>query len=240
MASSALMEVAEVTKIKRGGLAVMERAKLIKVTSQKTCDGAWEFLKDVKKAQAVVNDKLNPIIKEQKSALKLQTDLKKEMLEIPNAAEKLVKGEIGKWSAERRRIVDEQNRKRQEAAGKKAEDEKQARLKQMEDEGATKKDINEEAAKPAEAPKVEEKRHIAKHDGGSTRQQWSAEVFDGKGFVTWVLAGWEERKHLLSAHMPSLNELAREHEAKMNVLGEHQIPGVRAKADEVVGAQGRG
>jgi len=229
---SMMMDVTEQNKIKTHSISVLKTAQALKVTSQDTFDKAGEFLKDVKKAQDIPKDKLQPIIKAQKAATKLQSDLLKEMLEIPNEAERVVKDKMGAWAAERRRIVDEQNRKRQEAADKKAADEKAALLKKMADDGATKKEIKEEEKQEVEAPKVEEKRHVAKHDGITTRQQWSAKLVSLEKLVKYVQESGEWQ--LIGADMVALNKLAREQEAKL------AIPGIEAEAKEVIGAASRG
>ncbi len=301
-----MMNVAEIRKIKQHGITVLQTAQAMKVTSQATFDKAAEFLKDIKAAQDIPNAKLGPIIKSQYDALKQQRALLKEMLEIPNEAETVLKAKMSAYAAERRRIVEELNRKREEEARKKAEAKRQRQIAEAEKERraaeakharemaviekarkaeeaehaeklavAKKKHDREEARrldqereaekrrlaaeeqraekarevarkraeKEAKALKEKEvvvkfdkKRHVDKHDGVATRQAWSARVVDGKKFLIWVLADWNERCHFVVPHEVNLNKEAREHKAELKNL----IPGVEGVAEEVVGAESRG
>lgn len=233
--STALMNTTDKDKLKKEGQGVLEKARAIKVKTEDDWNGAGDFLKEIKKVQDTIDDKLNPIIKEQRSALKLQTDLKKEMRAVPDEAETIVKGEMSGYAARMREIRQEQERKRLAKAQEKADKEKQERLEQLKKDGATKKEIKEEEKEEAVAEPAETKRATPKNEGVTTRQVWSAEVTDTDALIKFVAKnGVDLENNLVIPNMPALNEAARNRKKEGEIF-----PGVKAVSREVIGASGR-
>jgi len=136
---------------------------------------------------------------------------------------------------ERQRKAAEAERAKELAAAKKDRDAKALQdMKRLQEE--ERKREAEEAERLKNAPvavaPVEVKRATPKTDGITTRQIWSAEVFDFKKLVDAVAAGTVDMDFILP-HATMLNAVAREQKSNM------AVPGVKAVSREAIGGEGR-
>lgn len=116
-----MSELTEVN-VKEKALSVEEQAKAVQVTNNVEYETAAEMLKSIKSAKKQVNDYWEEPIKKANEAHKALTSKRKEMTDICDAAEKILKRKMITYSqkieAERRAAEEEARKKAQEEADK--------------------------------------------------------------------------------------------------------------------------
>ncbi len=184
---------------------------------------ALATIQDLARAEKVVKEKFSDPKTKAHAAHKAICALEKELLMPLGVARRVVNGKAGAYEREQLEIA-EKERRRLEAAAKKAEEERQLQdAITAEDEGDTER-AEAILAEPTTAPVIHVEPEVARVEGVSERVTWRAEVEDLLALVKYVARN-PQWVGFLNPDMPNLNRVARSTREAMN------IPGVRAVSE---------
>ncbi len=192
------------------------QAMALVVDSQVTYDSAALFLDGAKAIMKAMDESYDPVIKaahdSHKAALKAKADQYRPVEE----ASKAITGKMKAWWRGEQARVAEAQRKADEIALRKAEDEALANAEMLEAAG-----MGEAAMEAVEAPMVIERVTVAapvKAAGARYALLYSAEVVDLMALVKAVAAGTQPMAYL-EANLPALNAAARAQKEAMRIDG---------------------
>lgn len=159
----------DLTEEKRQAKLLPERASLLSIHSELTLNRVNEFVKEVKRAQRDVDNKLDPILKLVKATKKGLDNLKKETKAGLILAEQIAKAEINRYLTK----VKEEMRKAERKIAEEAE-ERFSKARELEKEGKPEEaeELRKEETTVVPVPKE------LKLDGTHQVTRWDAEVID--------------------------------------------------------------
>lgn len=159
----------DLTEEKRQAKLLPERASLLSIHSEATLNRVNEFVKEVKRRQKDVDDKLDPILKLVKGTKKALEDLKKETKAGLIRAEEIAKAEINRYLTK----VKEEMRAAERLVAAEAE-ERFSKARELEKEGKPEEaeELRKEETTVAPVPKE------LKLSGTHQVTRWNAEVID--------------------------------------------------------------
>ena len=233
------MEVLEVTQqqeieLKQQALTVIERSKLVKITSQETYNDAAKLLleeiKPFRKRWAEFWDEIKKPLRQTLNAVQDKFNAADKPLE---AAEAHIKNEIRRYDAEQERIRQEAQREAQLEAERKAEEERLAAAVMAEQAGASEEQIEEIASAPVMvvAPPVEPTYQRAAGIS-KARDNWKAKVTDMKKLCLAVAKGVVPAEYVLP-NESALNARAKADKGTLN------IPGVVPYNDPIIAGRAK-
>lgn len=159
----------DLTEEKRQAKLLPERASLLSIHSELTLNRVNEFVKEVKRRQRDVDDKLDPIIKLVKGTKKALDNLKKETKAGLILAEEIAKAEINRYLTK----IKEEMRKAERERAAEAE-ERFSKARELEKEGKPEEAEALREGDTAVVPVPEE----LKLNGTHQVTRWDAEVID--------------------------------------------------------------
>jgi len=112
MPGTTTMELTETRVIRKEATAVLEKAEAMKITTQKTFHDASEFLKDIMTVKKKINDRFDPELKKLREATSGINKIKKELLEAPERAERMIKSALSDYKSRMDKIRREQEEKK--------------------------------------------------------------------------------------------------------------------------------
>lgn len=211
------------------GRTLQERAGALVITDQPSFERAGVFLRSVKEYLKRVGEVFDPIVRKAHGAWKEALEQQKKLEAPALEAERVLKGMMGHYDMEQRRLAQEAQRladaesqRLQDEVTLKAALEAEAR---GDDQGAAR--ILEAPTPPvpiivpaAIVPP------LAKADGVSFRSNYSAEITDLKALVQAVAAGQVPLAYV-QGNLPALNQAAKAMKEEL------RIPGVRVVVERV-------
>lgn len=220
-------------EIKQEALTVVEQAKIIKITDQKSYDHACSLLLDqVKPFRKRWEEYWESVKQPAYQAYRAVLNKFNEGDAPLEAAERQIKGEIARWDTEQERIRQQLQRQAEEDA-RKAEEEERLRVATLaEESGATEEQVMEIVNAPvmAIAPPVAPTYQRA--SGMSTRENYKARVVDMKKLCAAIGKGTVPITYVL----PNESVLNARAKADKNTLN---IPGVVPYNDPIVSGRTR-
>lgn len=206
------------------------RARAAQITDTASYAGACELLLGIKDLRRKIAETFDPHVQRACDAHRALVKEKRDAEAPLTEAETIVKGAIAAYDQEQERLLREAQRRLDEEARKKAEDDRLALAAAMELEGKLYGDdaLVDEAHALIEAPitpvpVAPAPRTTPKVAGVSIRTTYAAEVVDLRALVTFVAAN-PSHLNLLSANMPALNAQARSLQAAMHIPGVRVVP----------------
>ena len=253
-------EPAQEKQLEQKALSRQEQARAIKIADQGSLEYAAEELKAIVSLRKEIVDHHAPLRQTTHAAWQAAIAAEARVLEPVAEAERIIKGEIGRYTSEQerirreeeRRIREEQERQRLEAeaetkrlqdqATREHEAELERQIEEAESLGVSESDIDY-LIKSQPAPIVAPPETVfmplpvaaptvAPVAGISTREIWSAEVTSVVQLAAFVGAH-PEYANLLAPNMTALNGIARSLKSAL------KIPGVRAVSQTNVAARTR-
>ena len=186
------------------------------VDSQVSYDSAAAVLEGAKALLKAMDESYDPVIKAAHDAHKAALKAKADQYKPVEEASQVINAKMKSWwRAEQARVAEEQ-RKADELAKKKAEDEALANAEMLEAAG-----MNEAAMEAVDAPVVIERVDVkapVKAVGARYALLYSAEVVDLLALVKAVAAGTQPLAYL-EANLPALNAAARTQKDAMRIDG---------------------
>jgi len=211
-------------------LALPEQARELSIRDQGSYDAAVAFLSVVKQMRQEIDRTFDPIISKAHAAHKEACEQKRRVEAPVVEAERIVKGAIGGFALEQKRLAEaEGERLRQEAEAQEQELRQELSLR-VKAAGASEEEVRAIVESPSTAPPPVAQPSYEQDTRVSTRANWKAEVTDFKLLVK-AASEKDELLSLLQANQTALNQLAKAMKEKMNVAG------VRAYNDTVVSAK---
>ena len=203
---------------------ILERARAVVVTTFDEHQAALRYLVDVMAAERKVKAIFAPLIEaatEAKRKAELAraeaVGLRDRAMESVTAAREAISKTCAAFEAEEKRIA-KLNQERIDAEAKAKQDEDRILEAAMADTPEEAAAILEDPVAPPVTPTV--KPDVAKVAGVSSRETWSAEIYDKPAFLEW--AAKPENNVYADPNGPMLNSRARAEKEQL------RIPGVRA------------
>lgn len=218
-------------EIEQKALSIPEHARDLKIINTETYQRGGELLVAIKGLRKEIDNCFSPIIEKAFAAHK-EAVAQRRKVEAPLVeAEAILKPAMAAWDTEQERIRREEQRRLEDAARKRAEDEQLAMAAQAERAG-DKESAQAIIDAPVEVAPVIVPTAAPKLSGVSYRENWSAQVVDIMALIKAVAAG-QQPASLLTVNLPALNQMARALKDSLN------IPGVKAVCEKVVAAGSR-
>lgn len=219
----------DTTQLRNEESSWLTEAQKHKVTDQESLDQAGVLLQSIKAARKRIEETLGPIIKKAHETHGSLVSLRKQLEEPFEKAERMVKVELVNYTEKERERIATEQRQKEEAARKAAEDERLARAQQLQNQGR-----QAEAEAELDTPVVVETPVVAapRASGVSVGGRWKARVDSPLALIKFV-AEHPEYVNLVQANETALNDLARAQQAAM------AIPGVTAFREATASVRGR-
>jgi len=202
--AKALMPVKE---IEQETASIVVAAKAMQVCDNETYVMAGSMLRTIKGAQRKVDEVFDPMIAAAFRAHKEACSTKKQFADPLVEAERILKGRIVDFDEEQERKRREEEAKLRELARKQEEDRLLLEAQACEDAGLH-AEAEEIIAAPVIAPPILLTRATPKVEGLSTREHWTANVFDLMALVKAVASG-QVPVVAIQANVTFLNQQAR-------------------------------
>lgn len=227
-AGTAVVVPTNLAPLQKRSSAMVEAAKLIKVTSEASLEEATQFMRGVKTVEREIKAEMKKIKDPLNLGLKNARALENKMLATPAAAEAIVDPRIGAFRKKKREDQAERDAEKLAEAEAQAEKDKAAQIKALEKKGDA--DSLEKAEEIRAAPAVmpamgPAKRAVKKQDGASGKMDWKFRVVDENKLIQACSANSSLRKYI----KPDLVEIGK----TVKVLkADTNIPGVSAYSEE--------
>jgi hypothetical protein len=222
----------EEQQLQEQALTWPERARRLRVDDTDSCLAAGEELLAIKALRAEVEAVFGPVVRKAYEAHRAAVMARAKVDEPLVEAERVLKGAIGIYETEQRRIHEQRERAERDRQERELEKQREAELEQAEAEGATHAEIAEIAARPLPVPIVA-MRPPARLTGVNIRDNWKAVVEDKLKLVRYCGSN-PDHLNLVEANTTALNALARALKSVMNV------PGVKVVKEAIVAAGRKG
>lgn len=196
-----------------------EQARAIVIRDQHSYDLAASRLLDVAALRKEIVDHHKPMKEAAHEAHKRICESERKLLEPVAQAESILKGSIGAWDAEQRRIREDAERKAREEAERLMAEQIEAAAMEAEAAGASVEEVEAIVTAPVVVPKIAVQTYT-KAAGISTAVLYSAEVTNLRELCRAVADG-RVSEQCVQANTTVLNQMARALKTTMN------IPGVR-------------
>jgi hypothetical protein len=217
-------------EIEQMAMSIPAHAKALKIIDAASYQRGGELIVAIKGLRKQIDECFDPIVKKAHEAHKEAVAQKKKVEAPLVEAEGLLKPALAAWDTKQEELRRAEQRRLEEEARKRAEDEQLAYAAQAERCG------DKEAAQAILDAPVEVAPVIMttapKLAGVSYRETWSAQVTDMMALVKAVAAG-QQPLSLLVVNIPGLNGMARALKGALN------IPGVKAVCEKTVAAGSR-